>query len=51
MQGTRVNEICQAQLFYATQPLEIRMFNDFIYQIIRYRNESVYRVVDDFVFI
>ncbi len=51
MQSARVNKIAEAQLFYIPQPLKVRMLNQVMDQITLYGDESVDRVVNDFLFI
>ena len=49
--GARIHIISQAELGDPAQALEVRMLNQIEYQLVRNRDESVNRVVENLVFI
>ena len=51
MQRAGIYVLRQASLFNAPQPLEIRMLDDVENEIAGNGNESVYRIIENFLFI
>jgi hypothetical protein len=48
---TGINKACQSKLFYISQALKPGVFNNIKYQIARYANKSIYRIIDNLSFI
>jgi hypothetical protein len=51
MGGTRVDKVSQPQLFYPSESLKIRMFNEFKKTLKGDLDKSVYRIIDDLFFV
>ena len=51
VQSTGINQICEAKLLYSPQALKITMLNDVEDEIVGYIDESVNRIIKNFLFV
>jgi hypothetical protein len=48
---TGINKTCEAKLFDIPKALKPGVFNNIIYQIVRYAYKPINRIIDDFSFV